>query len=165
MKVTASTRRHFLKTTAAAVTAFQILPRHVLGGPRFVPPSEKVNVAMIGVGGRGLQNMGELLKLADVQVMAIADPAERFSLEDFYYKGNGGRLVAIEQCEKHYAEKTPGYKTAGYEDFRIMLEKENSIDAILCATPDHNHAYVCIHAMRAGKHAYCEKPLTHNLWE
>src|SRR3954466_7044184 len=104
MKVTSSTRRQFIKTTATAITAFQFLPRHVLGGPRFVPPSEKVNVAMIGVGGRGLQNMRELLKLDDVQVIAIADPAERFSLEDYYYKGSGGRLVAIEQCEKHYAE-------------------------------------------------------------
>src|SRR4051812_20596952 len=131
MKVTPSTRRHFIKSTATAITAFQILPRHVLGGPRFVPPSEKVNIAMVGVGGRGLQNMKELLSLADVQVMAIADPAERFSLEDFYYKGNGGRLVAIDQCKKHYGEKTPGYTCQGYEDFRVMLEKEKSIDAIL----------------------------------
>ncbi len=165
MKVTPSTRRQFIKTTATAVTAFQFLPRHVLGGPRFVPPSEKVNVAMVGVGGRGLQNMRELLKLDDVQVIAIADPAERFSLEDFYYKGSGGRLVGIEQCEKHYRAKTPNYRCAGYEDFRVMLEKEQAIDAILCATPDHLHAYVSIFAMRAGKHVYCEKPLTHNLAE
>src|SRR3954471_11376035 len=165
MKVTPSTRRQFIKTAATAVTAFQILPRHVLGGPRFVPPSEKVNVAMVGVGGRGLQNMKELLGLADVQVIAIADPAERFSLEDFYYKGNGGRLEGIERCQKHYAEKTPNYKCAGYEDFRVMLDKEKSIDAILCATPDHLHAYVTINAMRRGKHVYCEKPLTHNIWE
>jgi predicted dehydrogenase len=165
MKVTPSTRRHFIKTTATAVTAFQFLPRHVLGGPRFVPPSEKVNVAMVGVGGRGLQNMRELLRLEDVQVIAIADPAERFSLEDFYYKGNGGRLVAIDQCQKHYASKSPNYKCAGYEDFRVMLQKEKAVDAILCATPDHNHAYVSISAMRAGKHVYCEKPLTHNIWE
>ena len=165
MKVTPSTRRHFIKTAATAVTAFQFLPRHVLGGPRFVPPSEKVNIAMVGVGGRGLQNMKELLRLDDVQVIAIADPAERFSLEDFYYKGSGGRLVAIDQCEKHYAAKTPNYRCAGYEDFRVMLEKEKAVDAILCATPDHNHAYVSIRAMRAGKHVYCEKPLTHNIWE
>ena len=165
MKVNPSTRRQFIKTAATAVTAFQILPRHVLGGPRFVPPSEKVNVAMVGVGGRGLQNMKALLDLADVQVMAIADPAERFSLEDYYYKGNGGRLVAIDQVQKHYAAQTPNYKCAGYEDFRVMLAKEKSIDAILCATPDHNHAYVSVTAMRAGKHVYCEKPLTHNIWE
>ena len=166
MKVTPSTRRHFLKTAATAVTAFQILPRHVLGGARFVPPSEKVNVAVVGVGGRGLQNMRELLKLDDVQVVAVADPAERFSLEDFYYKGSGGRLVAIDQCEKHYAaKKQADYRCKGYEDFRVMLEKEKAIDAILCATPDHLHAYVSITAMRQGKHVYTEKPLTHNIWE
>jgi predicted dehydrogenase len=165
MKINSSTRRHFIKNTATAVTAFQFLPRHVLGGPRFVPPSEKVNVAMVGVGGRGLQNMKALLDLEDVQVIAIADPAERFSLEEFYYKGNGGRLTAIDQVQKHYAAKTPNFRCAGYEDFRVMLDKEKSIDAILCATPDHLHAYVSLHAMRAGKHVYCEKPLTHNIWE
>jgi len=165
MKVTPSTRRHFIKTAATAVTAFNFLPRHVLGGPRFVPPSEKVNVAVIGVGGRGTQNMKALLGLADVQVTAVADPAELFSLEDFYYKGVGGRLPAIGIVEKHYADKTPNYRCTGYEDFRVMLEKEKALDAILCATPDHLHAYISILAMRAGKHAYCEKPLTHNIWE
>jgi predicted dehydrogenase len=165
MKVTPSTRRHFIKTAATAVTAFNILPRHVLGGPRFVPPSEKVNVAMVGVGGRGLQNMKALLDLPDVQVIAVADPAERFSLEEFYYKGSGGRLVAIDQVQKYYREKTPNHRCAGYEDFRVLLEKEKAVDAILCATPDHLHAYVSITAMRAGKHVYCEKPLTHNIWE
>ena len=63
MKVTPSTRRTFIKTAATAVTAFQFLPRHVLGGPRFVPPSEKVNVAVVGVGGRGTQNMKALMAL------------------------------------------------------------------------------------------------------
>ena len=121
MKVTPSTRRHFLKTTTTAITAFTVLPRHVLGGPRFVPPSEKVNVAVVGVGGRGLQNMKALLGLEDVQVMAVADPAEAFSLEAYYYKGNGGRATAVAQVEKHYAEKKPGFRCAAYEDFRVML--------------------------------------------
>jgi hypothetical protein len=88
MKVTSSTRRQFIKTAATAVTAFQILPRHVLGGARFVPPSEKVNVAVVGVGGRGTQNMKALLALDDVQVIAVADPAESFGLEDFTTKGS-----------------------------------------------------------------------------
>jgi predicted dehydrogenase len=166
MKVNASTRRQFIKTASTAVTAFTILPRHVLGGPRFVPPSEKVNIAMIGVGGRGLENMKALLGLADAQVMAVADPANLFSLEAFYYKGSGGRSVAKAQLEKHYGEKkVPNYRVAEYEDFRVMLEKEKAIDAVLCATPDHLHAYVGLHAMRAGKHIYVEKPLTHNIAE
>ncbi|MEY2878488.1 MAG: hypothetical protein RLZZ15_868 [Verrucomicrobiota bacterium] len=165
MKINASTRRHFIKTAATAITAFQILPRHVLGGPRFVPPSEKVNIAMVGVGGRGLENLKALLTLDDVQVVAVADPAEQFSLEAFYYKGSGGRAVAIDRVQKHYAAKTPNCRCAGYEDFRVMLEKEKAVDAILCATPDHLHAYVAIRALRAGKHVYCEKPLTHNIRE
>ena len=165
MKVTSSTRRQFIKSAATTATLFTILPRHVLGGPRFVPPSEKVNVAVVGVGGRGLQNMKALLALADVQVIAVADPATTYSLEAFYYKGLGGRAPAKAQVEAHYAKTTPNYRCADYEDFRVMLEKEKAIDAVLCGTPDHLHAYVSIRAMRAGKHAYCEKPLTHNIWE
>ena len=165
MKINPSTRRHFLKSAATAITAFQILPRHVLGGPGFVPPSEKVNLAVIGVGGRGTQNLQALLALPDAQVSAIADPAETFSLENYYYKGVGGRLPAIKLVNEHHGKATPGYRCAGYEDFRVMLEKEKGLDAILCATPDHLHAYVSIRAMRAGKHVYCEKPLTHNLHE
>jgi predicted dehydrogenase len=69
------------------------------------------------------------------------------------------------EIEKHFSEKTPNYSITDYEDFRVMLEKEKAIDAILCATPDHLHAYVCATAMRQGKHVYCEKPLTHNVWE
>ena len=61
--------------------------------------------------------------------------------------------------------KTPNYSCAVYEDFRVMLEKEKAIDAVLIATPDHLHAYVSILAMKAGKHVYCEKPLTHNIRE
>ncbi len=165
MKVTPSTRRHFLSTAATAATAFTILPRHVLGGPRFVPPSEKVNVAVVGVGGRGTQNLRALLQLADVQVIAVADPATTYNLEAFYYKGLGGRAPAKAHVEEHYAQSTPNFRCADYEDFRVMLEKEKAIDAILCGTPDHLHAYVSILSMRAGKHVYCEKPLTHSIWE
>ena len=62
-------------------------------------------------------------------------------------------------------QKTPNFRCAEYEDFRVMLDKEKAIDAVLCATPDHLHAYVSTTAMRRGKHVYCEKPLTHNIWE
>jgi len=69
------------------------------------------------------------------------------------------------EIEKYFAAKTPNYSVAAYEDFRVLLEKEKSVDAILCATPDHLHAYVSVSAMRLKKHVYCEKPLTHNVWE
>lgn len=160
-----TSRRDFIKTAAATVAAFTVVPRHVLGGARFVPPSEKVNVAIIGTGGQGRTNARCLFQLDDVQIIAIADPAESFSLERFYYKGLGGRLPVKAEIEKHYAQKTPNYRCADYVDFREMLEKEKAIDAVLIATPDHLHAYPSVIAMRAGKHVYCEKPLTHNIWE
>jgi len=159
------TRRKFLGATATTVAAFSLVPRHVLGGARHVAPSEKINIALIGAGGQGRTNARALFQHADAQIVAIADPIESFSLEGFYYKGMGGRKPVLADIQKQYSAKTPGFKCAEYEDFRIMLEKEKAIDAILCATPDHQHAYVCVTAMRQGKHAYCEKPLTHNVWE
>jgi predicted dehydrogenase len=157
-------RRQFLKASAGGAL-FTIVPRYVLGGRGFVAPSDKVNVALIGAGGQGRTNVRELFKQNDAQVIAIADPAESFSLERFYYKGSGGRLPVQHAIEKHYATRTPNFSCSLYEDFRVMLEKEKAIDAVLCATPDHLHAYVSIIAMHSGKHVYCEKPLTHNLWE
>ena len=160
-----TTRRKFLGVTASTVAVAAMVPRHVLGGPKFVPPSEKVNVALVGAGGRGRNNLRELFKQDDAQVIAVADPIEHHDLAAFYYRGVAGRKPLKADIEKHYAEKTPNHTCAEYEDFRVMLEKEKSIDAVLCATPDHLHAYVSIFAMRAGKHVYCEKPLTHNIWE
>jgi predicted dehydrogenase len=158
-------RRRFIARSATAVAAFTMVPRHVLGGPKFLAPSDKVNIAIIGCGGQGRTNTRALFAFPDAQVIAVADPIESESLEDFYFKGDAGRLPLKAEVEKHYSEKTPNFKVAAYEDFRVMLEKEKAIDAILCATPDHLHAYVCVRAMRQGKHVYCEKPLTHNVWE
>ena len=160
-----ASRRQFMTTTASAVAAATILPRHVLGGPGFVAPSDKVNVAIIGVGGQGRSNLRSLLQEADCQVIAIADPCEEWDLSPFYYGGKAGRGPIRAEIEEAYRAKTPNYKCAVYEDFRVMLEKEKAIDAVLIATPDHLHAYVSILAMKAGKHVYCEKPLTHDIAE
>ncbi len=161
-------RRHFLGAAAGAAV-FSIVPRHVLGGAKFVAPSEKVNIAIIGAGGQGRTNARALFNEPEAQIIAVCDVAEETNLEPFYYKGKGGRKTVIAECEKHYQDKEkgnqPDYKCAEYEDFRDMLEKEKSIDAVLCATPDHNHAIVSITAMKQGKHVYCEKPLTHCVWE
>ena len=137
----------------------------MLGGPGFVAPSDKVNVALVGAGGQGLMNLRSLFQEPDCQVVALADPAEEWDLSAFYYGGKGGRGPVGAEVESTYAEKTPNFRCSVYEDFRVMLEKEKAIDAVLIATPDHLHAYVSILAMKAGKHVYCEKPLTHDVWE
>jgi predicted dehydrogenase len=158
-------RRQFITTAASAAAALTIVPRHVLGGARFVAPSDKVNVALIGAGGQGLHNSRALFQEDDCQIIALADPAEEWDLSQWYYGGKSGRAPVRAKIEEHYAGRTPNFKCAVYEDFRVMLEKEPAIDAVLIATPDHLHAYVSILAMKAGKHVYCEKPLTHNIRE
>ena len=83
-------RRQFIGRTATAVAAFSVVPRHVLGGPKFVAPSEKINIAIIGCGGQGRTNMRALFNHPDAQIIAVADPIESENLDAFYYKGNGG---------------------------------------------------------------------------
>jgi predicted dehydrogenase len=159
-----ATRRQFIATTAAAA-AVTIVPRHVLGGTHFVAPSDKVNVALIGAGGQGRTNVRALFHEEDCQVIALADPAKEWDLSRWYYGGKAGSGPVKAEVEKHYSGKTPNHTCPVYEDFRVMLEKEKAIDAVLIATPDHLHAYIAILAMKAGKHVYCEKPLTHNIRE
>ena len=152
-------------TSAAAAASFIIIPRHVLGGKGFTAPSDKVNVGLVGAGGKGKENIQDLFKLNDVQVTCLADPAEYWDLNRFYYKTVAGLGPVSDMVENHYKEKSGYSKVNRYIDFREMLSKEKSLDAVLCATPDHLHAYVSMLSMQAGKHVYCEKPLTHNIHE
>src|SRR6516164_9024765 len=106
---TGLTRRKFIRTTAVAVAGFSLVPRHVLGGPKFVAPSEKVNIAIIGCGGQGQTNVHNLFQQADAQIIAVADPIEIQDLHAFYYNSKAGRLPVRDEIQKHYAEKTPNY--------------------------------------------------------
>ena len=133
-------RRDFVGAAAAAA-AFTVVPRHVLGGPRRVAPSEKLNIAGIGVGGRGA---GDMRELESENIVVVCD-------------------VDWQRAEGA-ARRYPNAKK--YRDFRRMLEKEEkNIDAVMVATPDHTHAPASIMAMKMGKHVYCEKPLTHSVYE
>jgi predicted dehydrogenase len=132
-------RRAFLGSSAAA-GAFMVLPRHVLGGSGQVSPNDKLNIAGIGIGGQGASDL------------------ENVSSEN---------IVALCDVDWDYAAKTFAKypKAKRYKDFREMLDKEKSIDAVVVGTPDHLHAIVSITAMKAGKHVYCEKPLTRTVYE
>ena len=116
---TGLTRRKFIATSAVAAAGVSLVPRHVLGGPKFVPPSEKVNLAIVGCGGQGQTNVRALFQLQDVQIIAVADPIEVQDLHKFYYNSTSGRLPLRDEIQKHYAEKTPDYKVADYEDEQI----------------------------------------------
>ena len=164
-KNTGLSRRQFVQGASLSAAGFMIVPRHVVGGPGFVPPSDQVTVGIVGAGGKGRQNTEELLKFDDVRVVAIADPSDYWNLEEFYYKSKAGRGVVKKMVEDHYRQKKQAIAVAEYMDIRPMLEKESALDAIMCSTPDHTHAFVSLLALRAGKHVYCEKPLTHNIWE
>ena len=159
-------RRRFLATAAATAGAFTLVPRSVLGGPKFVAPSEMINIAIIGCGGQGRTNGRNLYGQKDARVIAVVDPMEKADYSRFYYNGVAGRGPVKAEVEKRYQQDNPNFKCAEYLDFRKMFETEkNNIDAVLIATPDHAHAIITMTAIKNGKHVYCEKPLTHNISE
>ncbi len=127
-------RRTFFKTAAAA-SAFTIVPRHVLGGKGFVAASDKINIATIGAGGMG---HGNTKNCAGENIVALCD-------------------VDDERGKKTF-EMFPDAKR--YRDFRVMLEKQKDIDAVIVATPDHTHTVAAMMAIKLGKHVYVQKPLT-----
>ena len=141
--IVTSSRRKFLATAGAGLFSFTIVPRHVLGGAGFVPPSERVNLAGIGAGGMGGGDIATHSK-------------------------NGANIVALCDVDDNRAaglfKAFP--KARRYRDFREMLDKEaKHIDAVTVGTPDHIHAVASMAAIRAQKHVYCQKPLTHTLHE
>jgi len=162
------TRRTFVGGSAAAAAAFTILPGCVRGGRGRPAPSDKLNVAFIGTGGQGTGNIRSVLEHQDVQVIALCDVNQWSDYGRFYYGGVAGLKPALEIVEKHYADqrKSGTYKgCASYVDFHRMLEREKGIDAVVVSTPDHVHAVACMAAIKRGKHVYCEKPLTHSVYE
>jgi len=117
-----------------------IVPRHVLGGASYTAPSDKLNIAGIGVGGRGREVVRQC---KSENIVALCDVDEKYAAKTFREFPNAKR----------------------YKDFRVMLEKQKDIDAVIVATPDHTHAVISMTAIKMGKHVYCEKPLTHTIYE
>jgi len=134
-------RRKFLKKSIVIPSIF-IVPRHVLGGTGYNSPSDKLNIAGIGVRKWGMGS-GNLSQCESENIVALCDVDYKSSIPTF--------------------NKYPKAKV--YKDFRIMLENQTDIDAVVVATPDHNHAVITMMAMKMGKHVYCQKPLTHTVYE
>jgi predicted dehydrogenase len=134
-------RRTFLTSAAVATAGFTIVPRHVLGGQGHTAPSDKLNIAAVGVGGMGKNNVKRLAATENI--------------------------VAL--CDVDFAFAEPVFKTypdaKQYKDYRVMFDQQKDIDAVVVATPDHTHAVIAMAAMQRGKHVYVQKPLTHSVQE
>ena len=135
------TRRHFLQTTIASLATVSIVPRHVLGGQGFTPPSEILTRAVIGTGGMGMGHVKSINTAC--KLLAVCDV-------------DGGHLKA--------ALAGAGPDVKGYKDFREVLERKD-IDIVHVPTPPHWHALISIAAAKAGKDIWCEKPLSRTIAE
>jgi predicted dehydrogenase len=136
------TRRHFLRTASGSIAAFSVVARHVVAGSGSTAPSEKLNIAGIGVGGRGADDLGPLSSANNI--VALCDVDSRQAAPTL--------------------KKFPDAKR--YQDFRKMFDDmEKRMDAVVVATPDHFHAVAAMAAIKRGKHLYCEKPMAHSVFE
>jgi len=128
-----SSRRQFLFSTGSALVAFPAILQAR-------SPGDKLNIAVIGSGGRGAANLSEV---ASENIVALCDVNEN-NLESA-------------------AKKFPGARK--YTDFRKLYDNANDIDAVVVSCAEHTHSFATLPALKLRKHVYCEKPLTHNVWE
>jgi predicted dehydrogenase len=150
-----STRRDFIKKSAFTAGALTIVPRHVLGGPGFIAPSDKINFGYIGAGKQVTTLLNEFIKLPEVKVIAASDVDSK-KLKRF-----------TGWVEDYYSENPSKNKYVGctaYSDYKELLERSD-IDAVVVVTPDHLHAEISIDTLNAGKDVYCEKPMAHTIKE
>ena len=146
---TVISRRSFMGGVAAA-TGFLIVPRHVLGGTGYQAPSDTVNVATVGyIQGMGANN-ARAVRSQNMVALCDVDDSE-------------AAIARMKRSQEPVWDVFP--KAAKYKDFRVMLEKQKDIDAVIVATPDHAHAVVAMAAMQLGKHVYVQKPLTRTISE
>ncbi len=134
-------RRKFLGTTAAATAGFTIVPSRVVSGMGYTAPSDKLNIAAVGIGGMGNSN---LRNIKDQNIVALCDVDWKYAAKTF--------------------DNYP--KAKKYWDWRKMYdEMGKKIDAVVVATADHTHALIASNGMTMGKHVYVQKPLTHSVYE
>ena len=137
-------RRNFIKKSSAVGAGIFIVPRNVLGGAGYTSPSDQLNLAAIGSGGKGISDIANASVNGRERVTALCDV-------DF--SGSASRSV----------KRFPNAKL--YADFREMLDNEKDIDAVTISTPDHVHGPAAVYAMERDKHVYVQKPITHNIRE
>lgn len=142
-KQSALSRRTFIKNSVIA-SSFFLVPRHVLGGVGFSAPSDQLNLAAIGAGGKGA---------SDIRNASVNNRERIAALCDVDFSGSAAASV----------ERFPKAKL--YHDYREMLDKEKDIDAVTISTPDHVHGPAAAFCMTRGKHVYVQKPMTHNIRE
>lgn len=150
----ALSRRKFLKQTALTAGAISIVPRYVLG-KGFVPPSDKINIGMIGLGKQSRGLASRFLQQTDAQIVAGCDV---WTTKLKWFK----ELVSGVYAEHRQQADFKGIDV--YRDYQQLIDRPD-IDAVIVATPDHWHALPSIAAMEAGKDVYCEKPLSHTIQE
>lgn len=136
-------RRSFIKKGALASSIF-FVPRHVLGGVGYTAPSDRLNIAAIGAGGKGA---------SDIRNASVGGREKVVALCDVDFSGSAKKSVELFPKAKLYA------------DFREMLDKEKGIDAVTISTPDHVHGPAAKYAMERGINVYVQKPMTHNIRE
>lgn len=141
-KLKTISRRGFIGTSACALAGFTIVPSHAVSGLGHISPSDKLNIAGIGIGGMGTGNLSRLASTQNIVAICDCDWTD-FTAKTFNTYPNAKR----------------------YKDFRIMLDKQKDIDAVVVSTPDHTHAVISLEAIKRGKHVYCEKPLTLTVYE
>jgi len=163
------TRRGFLQSGAAVVTAFgmpYVVPSSVFGSNA---PSNRISMGCVGLGGMGMGNLRGFLNKKDTQIVAVCDVVTSGRTE-YGPNANGygnrgkdlGREPARTTVDEYYAGRsgTGQFRgCAGYNDFRDLVARED-IDAVVVTTPDHWHVPISLAAVRAGKDVYCEKPLS-----
>ncbi len=135
------TRRSFLKTSIASIATLNIVPRYVLGGAGFTPPSEVLTRAVIGTGGMGMGHVTGINTAC--KLLAVCD---------------------VDEKHLQTALKAAGPDVKGYRDFREVIARKD-IDIVHIPTPPHWHALISIAAAKAGKDIWCEKPMSRTIGE